>query len=234
MTSTTVRGGPWNRTHPEHPLKTVSGRNSVENAAIRPLPGVPAPHLLARSNRRGAGRGSTSGARARGFRPLLWSRGPRSTTGLRSHTPLVGLCGVVGGRECRRADTPCAFSCSGFSKGSLAKCTVAIRNPLKDAVSVQLRDQPAASKYEVPSRPPQPPPPVRQSSTSAANLATPCPPYLLESAIASISLNLPPLLVDSVHPEVAKAQSCRFDARYFRSYCNINAAQPARYASIVG
>ncbi len=95
-------GGPWNHTHPEHPLKMVSGRNPVENAAIQPLP---TSRPLALSNRSGAGRGSASGARARGFCPLLWSRGPRPTTGLRSHTPPVGL-----GRLCGQKRQFCKLS----------------------------------------------------------------------------------------------------------------------------
>ena len=50
--------------------------------------------LLARSNPSAAPQASTSGARARGFCPLLWSRGPRPTNGLRLRAPL-GVCGSV-------------------------------------------------------------------------------------------------------------------------------------------
>jgi len=80
-----------NYTHSEHPLKIGPGRNSVENAAFHPLH---ASRLLARSNPSAAPQASTSGARARGFCPLLWSRGPRPTKGLRLRAPL-GVCGSV-------------------------------------------------------------------------------------------------------------------------------------------
>ena len=78
-------------THSEHPLKIGPGRNSVKNAAFHPLHVA---RLLARSNPSAAHQASTSGARARGFCPLLWSRGPRPTKGLRLRTPL-GVCGSV-------------------------------------------------------------------------------------------------------------------------------------------
>ena len=76
-------------TLPEHPLKIGPGRNSVKNAAFHPLH---VSRLLARSNPSAAHQASTSGARARGFCPLLWSRGPRPSNGLWLRTAL-GVCG---------------------------------------------------------------------------------------------------------------------------------------------
>jgi hypothetical protein len=85
-----------------------SGRNSVVNAAIQPLP---TSRLLARLNRSAAGQASASGKRARGFCLLLWSRGPRPTIGLRLRTPQEAPHGVVGGRVRGRKDTLCEFCC---------------------------------------------------------------------------------------------------------------------------
>ena len=56
--------------------------------------GNPAPprfRPLARLNRSAARQASTSGKRARGFCPLLWSRGPRPTIGLGLRTPPEAL-----------------------------------------------------------------------------------------------------------------------------------------------
>ena len=108
-------------TPPEPPLKMGSDGDSVVNAAIQP---PPASRLLARSNRSAAGQASTSGARARGFCPLLWSRGPRPTTGLRSHTPPLGLCGVGGwarvqaSRHAVRFQQLCSLNMPHFGRGS--------------------------------------------------------------------------------------------------------------------
>jgi serine/threonine protein kinase len=106
----------------------------------------------------------------------------------------------------------------GASKDSLAKCTVSIRNPLKEAMSMQpdqqlssseapsaLTSQHSHSRPESSSRPLQPPPPVKRNFHAAAPLKSPCPPFLAESAIASISPDLPPLPDVSLSPAVAEA-----------------------------
>ena len=106
----------------------------------------------------------------------------------------------------------------GASKGSLAKCTVSIRNPLKDAMSMQpdqqlssskapsaLTSQHSHSRPESSSRPLQPLPPVKRNSQAAAPLKSPYPPFPSESAIASILPDLPPLPDVSLSPAVAEA-----------------------------
>jgi hypothetical protein len=79
----------------------------------------------------------------------------------------------------------------GASKDSLTKCTVTIRNPVKDAISIQQEQQVSSSKA-----------PSVIAERHAQRLY---PPFLSESAIASITSKVPSLQVDALSPEVAEA-----------------------------
>jgi serine/threonine protein kinase len=121
----------------------------------------------------------------------------------------------------------------GASKDGLTKCTVTIRNPMKDTISSQeeqqvsspktpsaVAERHAQSRPESSSRPLQTLAPTKRAPSSAAALTLPYPLFLSESAIASTSSKLPPLPVDDLSPTVAKAATLMQD-EYSRTATNV-------------
>jgi serine/threonine protein kinase len=120
----------------------------------------------------------------------------------------------------------------GASKDSLAKCTVTIRNPMKDAVSKQqeqLSPSTAASAVAEQHSQLRPEPssrampslaPAKRVPSAAATSTPTFPLFLSESAIASTSSKLPSLPVDVLSPAIAEAVTV-IQNEYARTATNV-------------
>ena len=122
----------------------------------------------------------------------------------------------------------------GASKDSLAKCTVTIRNPMKDAVSKQqeqVSPSTAASAVAEQHTQLRPEPSSRASPSlapakrapAAASSTPPYPPFLSESAITLISSKMPSPSVDALSPAVAEAATL-MQNEYARTATNVQRA----------
>ncbi len=108
----------------------------------------------------------------------------------------------------------------GLSKDSIAKCTVIVKKPKKDALSKQLHQQHTSSdcasycaaqqmqsRHEVSCRILQRSSPTKRSSSVDVSLSLSCPPFLTDTAIDSISASMPPLQHSSCSLSPADAEA---------------------------